>query len=220
MLCSDRRLDQGEWGADDAATKVSSLGYNWSALLAGHWPSVKELALAIRNAVRAGTRPTDRAEIFGRIESVSSSFASSVLCKKPSELIVTGSIGTDPMMIHVDVQPKKKAKLEIAPDFIAIGEGAYAASLMLKYRLYNEMRSIPEACYFAYEAKHFSEKVSSVGSGTVLTVHAPLASDDPTRLAAVYVNETGFRHLDSLLTRHSIQPAMGLIEPFPDSFFS
>jgi hypothetical protein len=188
--------------------------------MAGHWPSVKELALAVRKEIQAGTKPTDRALIVERIEGAASRFASSVLCKKACALIVTGFVGGDPMMIHVDVQPKKKANLEISPEFLAIGEGGYAATLMLKYRDYNQLRSMYEACYFAFEAKHFSEKVSSVSSRATMMVHGPLGSDDPTRVAAVRVNEAGFNHLGELLAKHSIQPALGRIEPFPDSFFS
>src|SRR5688572_22104433 len=37
VLCTDGRLGEDEWGSQDATVKTHAIGYNFLALMCGHW---------------------------------------------------------------------------------------------------------------------------------------------------------------------------------------
>jgi hypothetical protein len=154
VLCSDRLLDQGVWGAGDEATKLYALGYNWMAMMAGHWDTARELAETIARAVKDGDRPADKAAFVRDVLNSATGFSSSVLCAPTAEceLLITGFLeNMVPVILHVKLT-KRKVKVENVHDLCAIGEGAYAATLMLKYRRYEPLAiEIEKACYLLYQ---------------------------------------------------------------------
>ncbi len=219
ILCFDKRLDEAEWGASDAGLKSLPLAYNWAGLMAGHWATVKELASALRDSMRTGGCPLNKAELCTRISDAASEFAASVLCDKSAtcELLLTGFIGLDPALLHIRLH-KARVKVSLVYDCFAIGSGAYPAQLMLKHRSYNHVRNIDEACYAVYEAKRFSEVMSSVGPATVMVVQRHCENALENEIRASRIDEKAIDKLEELRKQLCLRPTGG-VEVFPYSYF-
>src|SRR6266699_5346900 len=80
-----------------------------------------------------------------------------------------------PIIFEVSIC-RKRAHVKLKDDVDAIGEGCYASLTMLRYRGYEPLNIKPfHAAYLLYEAKKFSESVSSVGPKTRMKFHFPMS---------------------------------------------
>lgn len=219
VLCSDRKLDEGELGASDMATKVFPLGYNWAAQMAGHWTTAIELARIIRAKNLDVGPPGDRLKMFELIEGVTAGFVASPICNKDFEtsLTVTGFIDGEPLILSVWIHTGGTHEVCIHQEIACTGEGGFAASLLLKHRSYNPRMGVEEACFCLYEAKRFSEIVGSVGPRTVISVHGAGTPEKGT-VYAKYLGETALQALEKIRLDVSIKP-LPPIQPFPSEFY-
>lgn len=171
VLCSDGRLSGGEWGSDNVTSKTHTLGYNYLALMGGHWNTVRDMCSQLEKDILAGPMPQTKADLAQRIEKSVTLFSGSALCQNRvgCEAIITGFIKKESVMMRVGIQNRKPTFI-FAHDRDEIGEGAFAATMMLKHRGYDPLNmDLATACYLVYEAKKFSETVDSVG--TWLKIH-------------------------------------------------
>lgn len=202
VLCTDGRVSGGAWGSDNKAIKTQLLGYNFVALLAGDWSPVRELGAQLERDMKEGPLPLDKAEVFTRVERGAVRFSSSRLCPKKvvCEAIVTGFIGQEPMILLVNITDRKPS-VTVSQDKEEIGEGAFAARMMLHHRGYDPHNiDLARACYLVYEAKKFSENVDSVGHLTWLKVHSIGEPDghegEPGAHCLMDINERGLAILE------------------------
>jgi 20S proteasome alpha/beta subunit len=223
VLCSDNRLDQGDLGAQEAGAKLAKLGWNWAAMMAGDWDTVRELVPAMKKAfVRNGIVKTKSA-LIRMTQRAATAFATSVLCPQSvrCELLITGFIDDEPIMLLVWIDDKV-AWTKLVHDFYAIGEGHAAALYILKHRKQNPLRStLEETVYHVYEAKKFSEIIKTVGQTTRLAIHSALseqqATQDKWKLALFTLTAKGETRLEECRLRFGLQPIN--IEPFPGDCF-
>jgi len=218
VLCTDGRLSEAEWGSNDAAVKTHTLGYNYIALMAGHWATIRSLCLELEAHMQRGDKPKTRAEAFDTVKGCVTAFCASSLCPEkviPSECLITGFIDKIPMIIWVRIDDKIPT-VEIRFDYSAIGEGSLLAESIMKHRGYDVLNAdLPTACYLVYEAKRFSESVDSVGPKTWLKIHAPVSkADEQDHRAYMTMDITagGLGELDKWRKRfflHSTAPLKG-----------
>lgn len=176
VLCADGRLDQGEWGHSDTANKFHALGWNFFGIMADQWATARELCGYIESEHhKALGKPENADDAVTRFQRYAEAFSKSVLCTGNASVLVTGFIQERyPLLINVKIEDRQVIAT-IAHDLEVIGEGCYAALTMLKYRGYDPLGTpFPRASYLVYEAKRFSENVSSVGPITRMKVHLPL----------------------------------------------
>ena len=183
ILCSDGRLGGGAWGSDDKATKLHCLGYNFYGLMAGHWDTVRSLGEHVERDLMAGGLPRDLGSLADTLKKSADRFSSSseILCPpgKLCELIVTGFISGSPVMLNMGVDDRQ-ASVSVRHDVDVVGDGAFAAQLILKHRGYDPLTTeFHAACYCIYEAKKFSESIDSVGPATRMRFH--LSVDCPAK---------------------------------------
>jgi hypothetical protein len=170
--------------------------------------------------------PKDAGEIFGRFESSITSFCSSVLCQGDVEILVSGFIGKNPLLIRASIEGKQPS-LKVVHGIDAVGEGAHASLMMLTYRGYDPLNvQRDHASYLIYEAKKFSENVSSVGPKTLIKIHLPLSRSGfqfgVDRLAADEYNWRDLRpeaigYLEGIRKKSFLQPIEEFY--FPDTSF-
>ena len=156
--------------------KVHALGHNFCGLMSGHWSTVRELCSKIEQDQLDKCFPDTADEVLERISASSDKFCASALCppNTAAQILVSGFIGKNPLLLSVLVD-NKAASVNIRHDQDAIGEGDFAALMMLRYRAYDPLNaSLEEASYLIYESKKFSENVSSVGPRTNIKIHLPL----------------------------------------------
>ncbi len=187
MLCTDGRLDEGAWGLNDSAFKVHNLGHNFMGMMSGNWPTVRELCSRVENDQRERQIPKDADEVVTRFESSVHGFTSSRLCTGDACVLVTGFLGKNPLLLKISIEDKV-GSVDVVHDLDAIGEGAFAALTLLRYRGYDPLNTpLNVAAYLLYEAKRFSECVGSVGPKTRLKIHRPL--DHPGFMSAMEILE-------------------------------
>jgi hypothetical protein len=175
VLCSDNKLDAGDWGSYEAASKLYSLGWNWAAMMAGTWSTARGLCSALEESISRNGRTQSKEDSIKLFHATAGKFAASVLCKQEHqcELLITGFHGPKPIMICLSIRDKQ-ADYEIFDDFWATGLGSQAAMYMLQQREQNPLgHTLEQSCYHVYEAKRFSEIVTSVGPSTRIGIHRP-----------------------------------------------
>lgn len=226
--CTDGRLSGGEWGADDAATKIHAMPYNWMAMMAGSWLAARGLCEHIEDSLFVQPEaPSTKLGIAHIVTASASEFAASSLCgpKDYCELILTGFVKTmsgssAPVMIYV-VLYKSKATVQVVRDVFAIGDAAKAGMFMLRQRKHDPIHStFEETCYMVYEAKRFGEVMESVGPLTRMFIHAYDKNSEKEKLSCCFqhVSEEGVAKLESLRERFYLKPVTG-VEKFPPSYF-
>jgi hypothetical protein len=225
--CTDGRLSGGDWGADDAATKIHALPYNWIAMMAGSWPTARGLCEHIEADLwKLPEAPCGKLAMADLIGASAAQFAGSSLCvaRDSCELILTGFTPAldgrmAPVILYVSLY-KKKSQAQIAYDVCAIGEGARASALMLKQRKHDPIRStFEETCYMVYEAKRFSEVIDSVGPLTRMFIHADAGSQKEKDVCCFqHVTEEGIDKLAALRKELFLWPVSSL-EKLPRSCF-
>jgi hypothetical protein len=198
VLCSDGRLSQGAWGSDDAAIKTRTLGYNFMALMAGHWPTVVDMCAEVERDMKAASAPIGKSELIDAVTGSLARFSSSNLCSKNTlcEAIITGFFGQEPVILRAAIK-NRRASLALCFGRDEIGEGAFAARLLLHHRAYDPLNvDLPVACYLVYEAKRFSETVDSVGPLTWLKVHIPITPEpgrESNTFCCMDINQAGLQ---------------------------
>lgn len=174
VICTDGRLDGDEWGHADTGIKVHCVGHNCFALMSGHWHTVRDLCAAIEEDQRQLFVHKTPEDLLSRIRKSMNAFSASILCSGRVEILVTGFVDHVPIMIRGELEPGKWSA-NTTHDLDAIGEGSFASLMMLRHRAYDPVNiSMEHALYTVYEAKRFSESVSSVGPKTRLTLHWPM----------------------------------------------
>ena len=214
ILCTDGRLDEGEWGYSDTAIKVHCVGHNCFALMSGEWHTVRELCAALESHERKLFMFSNTEELLERTQAAMGRFSESSLCKAKVDIVLTGFVGHVPVMLRGEVAPNESS-VGVSHDFDAIGEGSFASLMMLRHRGYDALNiGLERAVYTIYEAKKFSESVSSVGPKTRITLHWPmphpgiqwgedhLAADDYNYRD---LNESAIAQLEGLRRRFFIQ---------------
>jgi hypothetical protein len=222
VLCSDGLLDAADWGASEGGTKLYCFGWNWFAMMAGNWNSARQLCDALNDDMLAGGHIQTVDKAWARIRESAVAFASSERCERNAycQLLITGFVGkAEPVMLDVLLH-KKKATIGVVHDIHAIGEGGQAALLMFRQRPYNPLSvTAQEAIYRLYEAKRFSEVVTSVGHSTRITLHAPTRLGGKIDEACFNdLSEAGLRRLEELRLNYSIQPMDKIPEFSRDCF--
>lgn len=214
VLCADGRLDGGTWGHSDVAVKYHTLGYNWFGMMAGHWSTARELCSHIERDQRGNPPPDDLAEVRNRLQASADFFASSALYDGDVNVIVSGFIRKKPHLLRVAIEDGLPS-VKVVHDMDAIGEGAHASLMMLTYRGYDALNSsITRACYVIYEAKKFSENLSSVGPKTRIKIHLPVRADLEPPAGRLAVDQTGgfnvtaeaMARLEEMRQRFFLQP--------------
>jgi hypothetical protein len=198
VLCSDTRLEYGEWGSTNSAVKLDVLGYGWIAQMAGDWSSVRELCSILKKKIQALNKPK-----LGQIAEACQLSMDEVLLsplfdvEKGSLLLVTGFENGLPKILEASLY-EGKPKLIFKDSFGAIGWGGTIASVLLSLREHNIGIPLPYAAYLAYEAKRASEKTGAVGAITTLMIQAPPAWNDEQRVWVKIFSEQGKANLESL----------------------
>lgn len=176
VLCTDGRLDAGEWGANDNIAKTHLIGHNLVALMAGEWNTVRRLCSALQRFNETKHYPSSHDEIYTRVREVLNKFVNSPAGFKRAEILVSGFVEFTPAFVRARLEDDGKIEAEETVDLDSIGEGAFAAQLILKHREYNPLLiGVARPAYLIYEAKRFSERVSSVGKQTRMFIHSPLS---------------------------------------------
>jgi hypothetical protein len=214
VLCSDGRLDQGEWGYNDNAYKAHNLGYNTFGLMAGDWPTCRDLCTHIEQRRIAGSLATTPQEFTEGIESPVQEFCKSPLCQKNATILVTGFLQDVPIMVRVEVDDNRTSSVAVSHDYDATGEGAYASITLLKWRGYDPLNATKEmAAYLLYEAKRFSESVASVGPKTRIKLHLSCGpSTEKNQYSWLDFDDEKLSVLEAYRKRFFIQP-IGDMEP-------
>ena len=219
ILCTDCRIDGGAWGKSETAIKVHGIGYNFFALMAGHWDTVRDWCQFVdRGHVAMPKAPASPSEALSRIRSLSEDFAKTPLCRlgptDRAEILVSGFIGKNHLMLRGSIDASRTVELQIAHDFDAVGEGEQAALIMLRNRQYDPFnQSFASACYLVYEAKRFAETVGSVGPKTRIAIHRPLmyppnfvrlpeGQIEGDQYAVIDINDEGLAQLEA--ARHEL----------------
>ena len=209
LLCSDGRLDEGAWGHFDTGIKVHGLGHNSFGLMAGHWNTVRALCAAIENDHRKLFVYKDAEELLARLQSFAERFSLSALCTGRVEVLVTAFVEHNPVMFRGDIRPKR-SNVKFVHDCEAIGEGSHPCLMLLRHRGYDPVNTdLFRAAYMIYEAKRFSESISSVGPKTRMTIHRPmwglnhLAADDYNYLD---LNDSAIQQLEAKRKQFFLQP--------------
>jgi hypothetical protein len=180
ILCSDAKVDEEAWGASRTAIKVHGVGHNMFAMIAGGWIIGNECAKYVATNHTKQGPPNDRSDALARIRRLCEDFLTVYSgAKNDFSLLISGFVGRDHLMIRADIVFNENGmsglELESTPDVgaIGIGEGRFAASLLLKHRRYDPHNmELDRACYLVYEAKKFAETVGSVGEETRMAIHS------------------------------------------------
>jgi hypothetical protein len=219
ILCADRRLDQGEWGSSESGKKVVSLGYNWCALMAGTWAMACDAVSVLSDNIRGSSYPTTSPQIFSSVKRSAEQFRLSELCPKDGEctLLVTGFIDNKPVLIHVNIT-KHESRLLACKGVVAIGEGATVATSILNLRNFGGFNQVEQALYSVYEAKVYSETVTSVGPGTFMMIQFPDVNPQANRTIFKRLDEGALTKLHSLNRKFGLREITG-IEEFPADFY-
>ncbi len=209
VLCTDGRLSGGAWGSDNAAIKTANLGYNFLGLMAGHWNTVRDFSAELAKDLQAAPLPPTKADLVQSVKASADHFSQSALCpsRVGCELIITGFIGDDPIIVKAAIA-NRRAAVSVSHDREEVGEGAFAARTLLHHRGYDPLNlDLARACYYVYEAKKFSETVDSVGPLTWLKVHAKGDGDtaDPLRRCEMDISDQGMRELEEWRQKFFLQ---------------
>jgi hypothetical protein len=209
VLCTDGRLDEAEWGHSDTAHKAHNLGYNTFGLMAGHWSSARELCAAIERSRLAQPLPQTIEAFVDGIDQPVSAFRDSRLLTGAVEIIVTGFIRDEPIMLKARIDSDRQSSVDVAQDIELAGEGEYAAKTLLKWRDYDPLNTPRDAAlYLIYEAKKFSENVSSVGPVTRIKLHLSCRppGPEPNQYAWLDADARFITELESQRKKLFIQP--------------
>jgi hypothetical protein len=213
VLCTDGRLAGGGWGSNDAAIKTHTLGWNFMALMAGHWSTVLDMCLGMARDVQNSREPESKDEIFQTIRDSVARFAALEICPPDVEVetIVTGFISMEPIMFKAGIKNKVPC-VSVSHHRAEIGEGAFPASMILNHRGHDPLNTdLPLACYLVYEAKKFSETVDSVGLQTWLKVQTiddhSGPQEGPASMSAtcVDINEAGLQQCEEWRQSYFLQ---------------
>jgi hypothetical protein len=178
VLCSDTRLDQGEWGSTDMTLKFDIIGRGWTVQWANRPDSAKELIRRIKEWFRLTVQFNTVHSVLMVLDRAIKEFRDSPLCTPGCcELTVTGFVGTEAVIALVRDDDKKKLSVSLTESFTAIGSGASVATVILNCRQYDRSQTSQNAAYMVYEAKRWSEQAAGVGPYTFLLVHSPGAED-------------------------------------------
>lgn len=174
VLCVDGRLSGGAYGSDDTGIKFHRLGYNFQAMMAGHFDMARDLCGELQQSITRGSLPVSRPQFFSDIDRVCSEFCKGPLLVKGKcvHLLMTGFIGTGQLLAFIEIDEDGTYSVKSAHDYYGIGEGAFAALVLLNHRGVDALNNdVGRTLYTLYEAKTFSETVNSVGPKTRMKVH-------------------------------------------------
>lgn len=211
VLCTDGRISGDGWAANDAAVKTHTLGHNFIAMMAGPWSPVRDLCSFLEADTQRPKAPKDKSDAYRIINKSVDRFCKSPLCPEGTSVacLITGFIGGNPVMFSVHVE-NGKATMSVQHDHWAIGEGAYLANTLLNHRGYDPLNAdVATASYLVYEAKRFSEAVSTVGPKTWLKVHAPASPEvgqEQNTVCLMDISEAGVTDLEKWRTEYFLQP--------------
>lgn len=220
VLCSDTRLDEGEWGATDMTPKFDIIGRGWAAQWAERPDSSKELIQRIKEWFRAVERFQTVHSVLMALNRAVGEFRDSPLCTPGCcHLIVTGFVGGKPVIAVIQDNEKRRLSVRLAESFAVIGSGSTIATVILNCRQYHWSNFAENAVYMVYEAKRWSEQSSGVGPYTVVLIHSPGAEDSPDRAMVEIVSEVGNNMLEAIFQAVGLRPRLN-IKPFPKGFLT
>jgi len=219
VLCSDTRLDQGEWGSTDMTPKFDIIGRGWLVQYSNRPDSAKELITRVKEWFRSTEFDTTHSVLMA-LDRAAKEFRESPLCSPGCcELTVTGFVGTEAVIALLRDDEKKRLSVTLAESFAAIGSGASIATVILNCREYNHSCSAQDAIYLVYEAKRWSEKAYAVGPITLLLVQSPGAEDSPDGANAEVVSDAGQNILETIFHTIGLRPRLK-IDSFPKGFLT
>jgi hypothetical protein len=221
ILCSDTRLDQGDWGTNESGNKAMPIGYNWAVLMAGSpWSDIQELRYILEANIKAGKCPETKTQIFNIVRESVKEFIASPMHSAPNDaidLIVAGFISARPVLIYVRVL-NGEFSVTAAPGACAIGSGSVVATTMLNLRGYGRTKRLEEALFMVYEAKRASEIVGSVGPGTQMIILGHHPAPEKESMAFAHISGLIMGILDEHIAACGLRPIDGLRD-FPQELY-
>ncbi|HUA19521.1 MAG TPA: hypothetical protein VMB25_12310 [Bryobacteraceae bacterium] len=222
LLCSDSRLDYGYSGATDQNIKISDIGHGWCSMFASDdWASAQHLKDHLAARWQQFPTPETKEAAYVTAKVVLEEFLTSALHgKSTKEVLLCGYIGDPPSpMILKGLVKGKRVSLDSVPTFAVIGSGGYIAQVFLGQRNCKPTDSMEVAAYIVYEAKHYSERASGVGPGTLIGALAPpLPGTSGIPSVKAQLNKRAMSFLEDQCQKLGLRPVPALAK-FPDEFF-
>jgi 20S proteasome alpha/beta subunit len=216
ILCSDTRLSSGTWGSTDRTLKLHVIKDGWLAQAANRPDSAAELIRRLREWCKSDSSTESIHSLVSSIKAAVSEFEqhSPLYERNCCELLITGFIGEEPIIVPVVFNEKGKLAVAVSSTFSAIGSGANIATVLLNCRNYAAHEGYEKATYMVYEAKRFSEKAEGVGPKTHLVWFSP---GKEFYEAVALVSDAGIAHLEVIFNVTGLNGGL-YIGKFPEGF--
>jgi hypothetical protein len=218
VLCSDTRLDYGDFGSTNRAVKCDVLGHGWVVQMAGNWSSVRAFCSILKDRIQHLKNP-----IFSNVVRESKGAINQFL-KSPlfdpqenNQLLLSGFEDGSARIIEVSIL-RGKPKIDSKDSCGVIGSGANIAFTLLSLREHHINMPLSYVAYLVYEAKRCSEKTGYVGQFTTLMVQKPNVNDIKDKAYLRIMNSFGREHLETVYAGLRSIPFAKIPDLDPDFF--